>query len=288
MAVYNLLTDGQPDAAAPLLRGALVEALLDMGQFVSGDAGAVVTDGQCDAFLSLRGQRYLNALSVPPVFRGVVEDIEQHLLEPLRIALNERDRLLITLITQFHALLGAEIAVREHRVLHLRGQVHELHIQREASVLDAGKFQQLRNHLGQPPRLLGDDAQAAAALSLDGVIVAHGFCPAHDGRQGGTQLVADRGDKFRLDGSAAGQFPAHLVDAVGQVAELVVTELFGDDAIAPLRDAPGLVAQQGHGSGHRANEVVAQQPHRQDRCDSDGDEENNRAQLQPRFCKEEV
>ena len=111
-------------------------------------------------------------------------------------------------------------------------------------------FQHLRDHAGQPFGLLGDDLNAAQRVALHGVVIGDRLRPALDGGQRGAQLVRDLRDELGPRLLRDGDLFGHLVERVGEIADLVVAELFHLDAVAALGDAPGDVREVFHRVGH--------------------------------------
>ena len=152
---------------------------------------------------TVRKNGHFDRLAVAGVLGGVVEDVEKHLLEALRVAGHERDLLLGRVVDELHPVLPQQLLIGEDGVLELALDVEQLHAQVEAAVLDAGEFQQLLDEARQARGLLGDDGDAAAGVALDGGVEHERFAPASDGGQGRAQLVRDRRDELRLHFFAA-------------------------------------------------------------------------------------
>ena len=185
---------------------------------------------------TVRKNGHFDRLAVACVLGGVVEDVEKHLLEPLRVAGHERDLLLGRVVDELHPVLPQQLLIGEDGVLELALDVEQLHAQVEAAVLDAGELQQLLDEARQARGLLGDDGDAAAGVALDGSVEHERFAPAGDGGQGRAQLVRDRRDELRLHFFAAADLLRQLVDRGRKAAELIVALHRQLRAVAPASD----------------------------------------------------
>ena len=200
--------------------------------------------------------------------------LSSRLQNTCRIPVDEGELLLAVVVVELDALPAEELPVGVHRVLQLRLDVHGLHRQGEAAVLDAGELQQLLHHVGQPPGLGHDDAHAL--LHVPGVPhlpVHDGLRPAVDGGEGGAQLVGDGGDELVLHLLALVDTQGHVVDGVGQGADLVVVPLLDLHAVGALGDALGGLGNPRHRIHDGADEVQVGEVHdAQDRqADAQGD-----------------
>ena len=148
MAGDDLLAHRQADAGASGLGRSLIELVFDEGQLLLGHAGAIVPDAH-HHLRPLLGHGHVDALARAAVLGGVVQQIAEHLAQPLRVAGDGQHLLRAVLIAQLDALPAEELLIGIDRVLHLGLQVQGLHRQGEAPVLDAGELQQLLHHVGQ-------------------------------------------------------------------------------------------------------------------------------------------
>ena len=129
----------------------------------------------------------------------IVQQITEHLAQPLRVSADGEHLLRAVLIGQFDALPAEKLPIGVHRVLQLRLQIQRLHRQGEPAILNAGELQQLLHHVGQPPRLGDDDVHSLPhVLGVLQLAALNGLRPSGDGGQGGTQLMGDGGDELRL------------------------------------------------------------------------------------------
>ena len=160
-----------------------------MGQLLLGDAGAVVPDAD-HRLLPLPGDRHIDPLAGAAVLGRIVQQITEHLAQPLRVSADGEHLLRAVLIGQFDALPAEKLPIGVHRVLQLRLQIQRLHRQGEPAVLNAGELQQLLHHVGQPPRLGDDDPHPLLHISRVPHLAVHdGFRPAIDRGQGSTQFM---------------------------------------------------------------------------------------------------
>ena len=148
------------------------------------------------------------------------------------------------------------------------------HVQRHAAVLDAGKLQQFLHHAGEPLGFAEHDAHATLKfLPADIGIGQQGFAPAGDGRQWGTQLMGHRRDQFRLHPLGPADGVGHLVDGLGQFADLVLGNLLNVTAVAAGGDALGRGRDLGNRLQNGAQKVIAAEDDKQDKGQTD---QNNR------------
>ena len=173
-----------------------------MRQFAVWDAGAVVSELYGSSF-TVRKNGHFDRFAVAGVFFRVVENVEKDLLEALRVAGHERDLLFGRVVDELHPVLAQQLLIGEDGVLKLALDVEQLHVEVEASVLNAGEFQQLLDKARQARGLLGDDGDAAAGVALNGGVEHERLAPAGDGGQGCAQLMRDGRDELRLHFFAA-------------------------------------------------------------------------------------
>ena len=83
----DFIADGQPDPAAPGLRGPLIKLLLNEGQFRFRDSGPMVPDGDDDLPVLVR-HGGVDALPRAAVLGGVVQHVAENLFEPFRVPRN--------------------------------------------------------------------------------------------------------------------------------------------------------------------------------------------------------
>ena len=262
MARHDLVAHGEAYARAAVFRTALEELLLHVRQLRLGDAVAVVAHANLH-ILAVGPQRHVDHLPVAPVDHGVVQQVQKYLLEPLRIAGDRGQIHRRGGVVDAHPRLAHELAVGKERVLQLGGDVQRLDAQIEAPVLDARELQKLLDHTGQPLGLLGDDLHAAQGFALHCGVIGDGLGPAGDGGQRGAQLVGDLGDELGAGLLGHGHLLRHVVDLIGQAADLVVIALFELAAVAARGDARGKVGELVDRVRHEAPEPQQQQNHAQ-------------------------
>ena len=202
---------------------------------------------------------------------GVVQEVAEHLAQPVRVPRDGAELLLAVGVVDGDVLGRQELVVGVDGILQLGLDVHRLHRQGEAAVLNPGELQQLLHHPRQPPGLAGDDGHALAHVPFVPGLAAHdGLGPAGDGGQRGAQFVGDRGDELRLHALRLLDPQGHVVDGVGEVPHLVVELLFHLDAVASPGDPPGDAGDVLHRVHDGADEVDVgdvhqdQNAHRQD------------------------
>ena len=268
MTLDDLVTDRKSDAAAPRLGGAFIEFLLHIGQLRLRDAGAEVADGD-DVFPVALGQVDGDAPAAAAVLGGVVQQVAEHLLEPLRVA---GDQLLVLGavcgVFQRDAVLTEQLAVAVNGVLQLRLEVGVLHLQGEAAVLQTGELQQLLHHIGQAAGFLHHDLHAPLQLlNVAGVVRQQRLAPAVDCRQRGAELVGDGGDELGFHALTLADLAGHIVDVGHQLPHLVGVFVGDLDAVAAAGDALCRLGHGGDGCHHVVNEYHAgkddQSHHRQ-------------------------
>ena len=190
-----------------------------MRQLLRRDAGAVVAERDRDR-LGVGRDRDLDDLALAPVLGGIVENVQKHLPQALRVAGDEGDLALGGAVSQLQMILAQQLPVGEDRVLQLGLDVQQLDVQLEAPVLDARKLQQLLHETGQPRGLLLDDLDAAAGVVFDRGVKHQRLAPAGDGGQRRAQLVGDGGDKLRLHLLRAADLLRQGVDGLGELREI--------------------------------------------------------------------
>ena len=207
---------------------------------------------------------------------GIVQHIAQHLLQPLRVA---GDGLIEHLpgvyILQVNAILMEQLTVCIDGILHLGLQVHLLHPQGKAAVLDLRELQQLLHHIGKPAGFTEDDPHAPAQLlGVAAVISQQGLAPAVDSRQRGAQLMGHGGNKLRLHLFTLADLLGHLVDIVHQLPHLVVKPVGDLDTVAAAGNALGRLRHLCHRQGNLAHEgQIHHQHHAADHhCDAHNDQ----------------
>jgi len=249
VACDNLVAHGQTDAVAPVLGAALVKFFFDVGKFPLRHAAAVIPHGD-DGKFAVEADGHVHLAAVGAVGGGVVENIQKDLLQPLRVAGDQRNLVIRRGVVDLDPGLPQQFFISEKGVLQLGGDVHQLDPQIKAAVLDAGKFQQFLHHAGEAAGLLGDDLYALQGIAGDGGVVSQRLAPAGDGGEGGAQLVRDLRDKFGTDLVRRGDLFRHLVDLIGETADLVVAEFLALDAVAALGDLAGGVGEAADGAHH--------------------------------------
>ena len=226
-----------------------------MGQLLLRDAGTVVPDhdGRIPLFLSDGG---IDPLAGAAVLGRIVQQVGEHLPQPLRVAGQRRELPLRVGIIELNALLFEKLTIGIHCVLKLRLNVDHLNIQIEAAVLDAAEFQQLFHHLGQAAGLADNDIQAL--FEVLGIVQLAGdqrLAPAVDGSERRAQLMGDRGNEFRFHLFVLADPGGHIVDGVDQVADLVVVLLFQLDAVVAGSNAFGGIRNAAKRSDDGADKV---------------------------------
>ena len=260
MTVDDLIADRQTDAAAPGLGRPLVEFLLYIGQLRLRNARAEVPDGDLVAAVRLP-QVDGDAFARSAVLGGVVQQVAEHLLQPIRVA---GDGLfvdgLIAGVLQGDAVLLEQLPVGVYRVLQFRLQIHILHLEGKAPILHAGELQQLLHHVRQATGLLDDDAQSAAQLlHVAALVCQQRLAPAVDGRQGRAQLVGHRGDELGLHFLTLADLAGHIVDIAHQLAHLVGIPVGYLLAVAAAGDTLGGLRHGGNRRHHIVDEDHAGQ-----------------------------
>ena len=127
-----------------------------MGQILFRHAGTVVpdADGHLILFPNHGGFDHLVAAAM---LGRVVQQIGKDLAQPLRVPGDEGKLLLTGGVGHADVLCPVQLLVGEYGVLKFRRDVHRLHVESEAAVLDPGELQQLIHHLGQTVPLADDD-----------------------------------------------------------------------------------------------------------------------------------
>ena len=110
-----------------------------MRKLTLGDAVTVVAHGDVNK-AAVVIELYIHLAALAAVLHGVVKQIEKHLLEPLRVAGNERYLNGGLGIIDLNAGLTHKLAIGEERVLKLGGDVDKLDAEVEAPVLDPCEF----------------------------------------------------------------------------------------------------------------------------------------------------
>gem|GEM_PF-6298323 len=274
----DLVADGETDAGAAVLGAALVELLLYVGELRLRDAVSVVAHGDMHA-LGVGGQGHVDPLPLAAVGHGIVEQIEKDLLEPLGVAGDQRDLGGRLAVVELNAGLLHQLAVGKERVLQLGRDVDQLDAEVEAAVLDARELQQLLDHAGQTLGFTGYDIDAAQGVALHGLVVGDGLGPACDGGQRRAQLVGDLGDEVGPGLVGLRDLFGHLVDLVGQAADLIVAAGFELTAVAALRDVRREARQTHQRVGHIAPEP---EDHQNDIHADDHQHGDGRVQVMPR------
>ena len=257
MAGDDLVTHGKADARSAVLGAALIKLFLYMGKLGLWNAAPVIPHGDPDA-LALLPNGDLHLFPLAAVLGGVVQQVQKDLLQPLRIAGDQRDLRLGRDVFQLHARLTQQLPIGEHGVLQLRGDVQQLNAQIEAPVLDAGKLQQLHHHAGEPLGLPGDDLDAAKGIPLHSLVIGDGLRPAGDGGERCAQLVRDLGDELRSGLFGRGGLLGDVVDGLGQLADLVRPGVFHLAAVAAVGNGVGKLGQAFDGVGHISPEPEQQ------------------------------
>ena len=170
---------------------------------------------------------------------GVVEQVEENLLEPLGIARNERYLRGRRGVIDLHTGLLYQLAVSKERVLEFGCDVDKLDTQIEAPVLYPCEFEKLRHHAGQPLGFFGYDVYAAQRIPLNGGVICDSLGPAGYGGQRCPQLVRDLRDEFRPRFFRHSDLLGHVVDLGGEAAELVYEFILHLYPVAALCDALG-------------------------------------------------
>ena len=153
---------------------------------------------------------------------GVIQQIAEHLLEPLRVSGNEGNLGGRTGIVDLHACLLHKLPIGKESILQLCCNIYKLDAQIEAPVLYPRELQQLSYHAGETLGLLGDNVDAPERVTLDCRVKGYCLAPAHDGGQGGTQLVGDLGDKVGAGLLRNGHLFRHVVYFLGELAQLIL------------------------------------------------------------------
>ena len=248
-----LVAHGKADASAAVLGAALVELLLDVRQLALRYAAAIVADADMYA-RGVGSERDVDLLAVPAVLRGVVEQVQEHLLQPLRVAGNQRDLGGGLSVVHLNTGLTHQLAVGEYRVLKLGGDVDKLDAEIEAPVLYAGEFQHLRHHARKPLGLLGDDVYPAQRVALHGLVESYRLRPAGYRGERGAKLVRHLRDELRARFLRHGYLFRHAVQLVGQAAKLVFAGLFNSDSVAAGGDVARGLGEILDRLGHKARE----------------------------------
>ena len=248
MGLYEGLGDGQAQAAATVGARAgpvgAVEALSDAGQVLGGDAEALVyhlhpyhrfAPGEARLQRAGGGSPPWCGVLRPPavhvdgdgaagprVLDGVVQQVDQHLLDAVRVGLG-------------HGRSGAGLHLQDHpagpgpggqfgrggpgQLRHVEGPA----LQVQGLRVGAGKDQQV---VDQPDEAVGLALHRLQKSVTHGGVVhgasAEGLHGALDGGEGGAQLVGDVGHKVDLRLAGGPQAGGHVVEGPAQAAQLVV------------------------------------------------------------------
>ena len=261
----DVIAHRKADACAAAFGAALIKLLLDEGQLFLLDALTEVPDMD-DAAAVLGVGAHLHPVAVLAVFAGVVDDVEEDLLEPVAVG-KDHNRLFRLFILDAHTLLLKHIGVGKHRVVQVATQIKRLGLQPHTAALDAGKVQQLLHHLGKPPGLLFNDGQTLCRQL--GIVQAafDGVGPAGDGGQRCPQLVGHRGNKIVLGLFHPGKLGGHIVQRAAKLADLVVIVGVQPDAVLSAGDFLGKFVDVQHRPHDGAQEkAVGENNQRHQQC----------------------
>ena len=179
-----------------------------MRELLVADAGAEVAHGQVQRAAGLARERHHRRLrSADAVAQRVVDQVAQQQAHAHRVSRHGAERVVEL---QHQPGIGE---LRRDELAHQRAQVHLLGLQRGVPAGQAFAFQQIGDqvaHLRQVAQ------QRVAVLALGHQLGIHACA-----RERAAQLVADRQQQRTLRVEHALQAARHLVDALGQLAELV-------------------------------------------------------------------
>ena len=113
----DLVGHRQPDARAPDQLVGLVEFLFHVGQVLGGDAAARVADGDLHIAHGLSGGDGDDASGLG-VFQGVVDDVDEHLAQPVPVPV-DRGEGGVLLVGELFALGAGPVGEQVHRLVQL-------------------------------------------------------------------------------------------------------------------------------------------------------------------------
>ena len=207
----------------------------------------------------------------------IVQNVQEHLAQPLGITGDLGNILVRIQIFQRDPLLGKAGAVHEHRILKFTADIGLLHVQGHSSILHPGKVQQLHDHLRQALCLAGDDLHALAGISVHGLIGQQRLGPAVDDRQGGTQLMGELGDEFSLHLLILADLAGQFIDGLRQFADLIGIAGLDLHAVAAAGNPFGFFVDLFNRDHHGIDKIIAAQDHntQNDQQNKKGDECDN-------------
>ena len=224
MLLQDLAGDGKPQTrAAGLARARLVHAvepLKQPRQILLGDADAVVGHAHIDGFLA-RADVNFDFAAVGRVFDGIGDDVHDHLLDALAVAVDLGD---VVLAGKRHRVVVVLLGVEPRGLVHVlhglgKGEAADVHF--HLAVVDLAEREQILHDARHAVGLVDDDAEEIGAQLT-------------------RQLVSRRYDRLGV-GLDVGQRRAQLVRDVGHKfsSRLFALSLLGhvvdDDQYAALR-----------------------------------------------------
>jgi hypothetical protein len=257
--VHQLLDEVQADAQASLRaaghRGvlALDEQLEHARQGVGHDSGAVVAHAELGAAVGRAAEREHDAAARRREFRGVVEQVGEHLHQPHRVA-EDVQGLGRRIDDEVVAALGHRRLYRGDGVVEHLLEAGDFLDQVDLARGDAAHVEQVVDQAPQVRHLPREDVARGTQARIARLLELHDRHRVRDGRHRVAQLVAEQRQEFgepallfleRADAPARGQVARHLHEPL--VAAFAVVDR-GDHHVRPepaavLAQAPALVLE---------------------------------------------
>src|SRR6266446_3681230 len=210
--LHDVFDDGKTEAgAARLARAGAVHAVKSLEDAVlrlGGNSGAVVLDPELDLLPSDRFSAYTHAAFVPAIFDGVLDQVEQDLLQPVGVGARAQARR--QTIFQGDFFFGRARLQVVHHAAHFLAQIHRVEIHNDLAALQARNGQQIFDQIGEAVGVFVDGLQEAGGqFRIVFGPFEQGLDEPLDERERRAQFMADVGDEFLaglLQLLEAGQF----------------------------------------------------------------------------------
>ena len=254
--------DGEAEAGPLFARvgaGAVV-AVEDIGQVLGGDAGAVVFHLHPDALGAAQRPQHEDAVFAD-VVHGVAQKVMQSALH--HVGVGTDGKLFVgDLQLELPAVLGADGVVTLADFVAELAHVEVDLLALECAARDLAQLHDAGNKGRQAVGLVHDDVHLFVAVLL--VVagqIAHRLGIALDEGERSAQVVGDVGQQVALHLGGVLDFFCHVVELLGQVAQLVVPHRVHMDGVVALCHLPRSPGE----SPQRLCEPLAEQPCRRHR-----------------------
>src|SRR6266568_5567479 len=242
--LHDVFDDGKAEAGAARLARAravyAVKSLEDAVLRLGGNSGAVVLDPELDLLARDRFSADAHTAFVPAIFDGVLDQVEQDLLQPVGVGARAQARR--QAIFHGHFFFGRPGLQVVHHAGHFLAQVHRVEIHHDLAALQARNGQQILDQIGEAVGGFVDGLQEAGGeFRIVFGPFEQGLDEPLDERERRAQFMADVGDEFLaglLQLLEAGQFLEDQ-DRSAALSLLVKNRRGVDSQPTNVRAAPG-------------------------------------------------